>query len=93
MRRSCDLHHIDLQQQFGAHGASDRALTIKVPIWLNETNYECLVDTGASVSLLLLSVVVGLDLRNNCNAKIKNSFMLEIDSSSCIHDRKNCFRF
>ena len=28
------------------------------------------------------------ELKGNCNAKIKNSFMLEIDSSSCIHDRK-----
>ena len=27
-------------------------------------------------------------LKGNCNAKIKNSFMLEIDSSSCIHDSK-----
>ena len=27
-------------------------------------------------------------LKGNCNAKIKNSFMLEIHSSSCIHDRK-----
>ena len=27
-------------------------------------------------------------LEGNCNVKIKISFMLEIDSSSCIHDRK-----
>ena len=31
-------------------------------------------------------------LKGNCNAKIKNSFVLKIDSSSCIHDRKNSFR-
>ena len=30
--------------------------------------------------------------RVTVNAKIKNS-MLEIDSSSCIHDRKSSFRF
>ena len=38
-------------------------------------------------------VAVWVCLKGNCNAKIKNSFMLEIDSSICIHDMKNNFRF
>lgn len=46
------------QQQFGVYGASDQALTIKVPAILNEKIYQCLVDTGASVSLIPLSVVI-----------------------------------
>ena len=70
VRPSCDLHHIDLQQQFGVYGASDRVLTVKVPVWQNEPNYECTIDTGASVSLLPLSVVVGLDL-NAVNDKLQ----------------------
>ena len=32
-------------------------------------------------------------LKGSCNAKIKNSFRLEINSSSCRHDGKNSFRF
>ena len=70
LRPSCDLHHIDLQQQFGVYGASDRPLTIKIPVRLNKTSYECLIDIGASVSLLPLSVVVGLDL-NAVNDKLQ----------------------
>ena len=41
----------------------------------------------------MISVVCSIGSKGNCSAKIKNSFMLEIDSSSCIHDRKNSFRF
>ena len=56
------MNYVDVQRQFGVYGDSDRALTIKVPAQLNEANFECLFDTGASVSLVPLSVVVGLDL-------------------------------
>ena len=41
-----------------------------------------------------LSYLLKLDLlKGNCNTKIKNSFMLETDSSSCIRDRKNNLDF
>ena len=48
------MNYVDLQRQFGVYGASDRALTIKVQAQLNEANFECLVDTGASVSCSLV---------------------------------------